>query len=56
MSHTTKEMFISAILSTMTEAVQKQESLYRRGFITDAERVEEINNIINKAQELILRT
>ena len=55
MQHTTKEMFVASILATMTEAVQKQESLYRRGFITDAERVEEINNIINKAQELILQ-
>ena len=54
MQHTTKETFIGSLLTTMTEAVQKQETLYQRGFITETEKIAEIAEIINKTQELIM--
>ena len=53
MNSTTKKQFIQSLLMTTIEATEKQETLFKRGFITETERITEVQAIIEKVSEMI---
>ena len=54
MSNATKQHFIESLQLSLMETAQRQEKLYMRGFITDAERTEEVNDILQKTAGILL--
>lgn len=53
MSNKAREAFFAAIITTAIEETSKAETMWRRGLLIEAEKVEEINAIIQKSVELL---
>lgn len=53
MSYGNKQKFIQQILVSVAETLKELEAAWRRGFITEEERISEYNEIIDTAAKMI---